>query len=164
MVLKGMKGCALSIQQHLDFGVARQRLGLIVMIGKNSVSRELAHQQGQRIAGCRVLDNQAHVSDVVFFSQTAQLNIQVNQRLTYELNSPVCTGKAVQNLPVKDKNAKYLVARLQGVMQCGIVISAQVAPEPHQACLVFFVHDSDSNERVMKASGASSSVAPVRVK
>jgi hypothetical protein len=37
----------------------------------------------------------------------------------------------------------HVIARRQGVVQSRIVESPQVAPEPHQASWVFFLHASD---------------------
>lgn len=74
-------------------------------------------------------------------AQRAQVAVQRRQASQDELNPAVLAWQSIENFGVKDKDAKHIPALGARLQQGGIVVSAQIAPEPHQAGLELFFCD-----------------------
>ena len=90
VVLEAVKSLALQRQCSGHFGVARQRLGFIVVIGEHGICRQRLGQRGHSLRRPGMLDDQAGVGHAMLHRQLAQLLVQIHQRLPDELHPAVC--------------------------------------------------------------------------
>ena len=119
-------------------GVARQRLGFVVMGGKDRLHSQSASQCHDFCCRHAVAHDQRRAS---LAAELAQIGVKLAQRLANELDPAVAAGQGVKNFGVKDKDTVKLLAGLQRQAQCGVVADAQIASKPNQTCVKLLVHD-----------------------
>ena len=125
-----MQGDARIGQGTAHHGIARQGLGLVVVVGEDGLHTQFARQAGDVLLGQRVPHDQAGPG---LASQLAQGLVQLHQGLADELHPAVTPGQGVQDGLVEDEDGMHLAAGAQGLVQGGVVMGPQVAAEPHQA-------------------------------
>ena len=143
MVFKAVKAHPLGRQAGCHLGVAGNGLRFVVMVGEHRLhaqrQRLLHHGTARRV----VQHDQPGPGHAMRQGQRRQCGVQLDQAMPDELDAPVRARQPVQNLAVKDKEAKHLPAGAQGVVHGGVVVCAQVAAKPDQAAFVRFVHAPD---------------------
>ena len=107
------------------------------MVGEHGVGAQCVGQCGQLFAGHAVAHDEARA---VMAAECAYILVQRHQAFADELHPPVSALQGIENLAVKDKNTMHLRALAQCVVQCGVVLGAQVASEPDEAYRVRGLH------------------------
>ena len=129
MVLEGVQHDAVVSQMAAYLNVARQRLGLVVVVGKHRLGLQVLGQFDDFVLGHPVSHDQARLG---VSSQFAQLGIDFDQRFPDEFHPAVGAGQGVQYCGVKHKHHMHALAMLQGLVQGRMVGHAQVASQPDQ--------------------------------
>ena len=125
------------LQRLLHNAVPRNGLGFVVLARIHGLYAQCLGQCGDFFFGAAVQNDEACVG---LSAKVAQACIQLHQRFTNELHTPVLARQGGQNVCVEDKHTVHTLALLQGDIQCGVVVCAQVAAEPDQARGVLCVH------------------------
>ena len=133
MVFAGMKSPARGREGCAHLGIARQRIGLVVVVGKHSVHGQSAGQRRNYFHG-RTLEH--HQAALRVTAQRPQVRIEVFHGAADEIHAQVGAGKGVENRAIKNKNAIHPGALAQGMVEGRVVRRAQVAPEPDQPSTV----------------------------
>ena len=143
MVFEAVKAHPLGRQTGCHLGVAGNGLRLVVMVGEHRLHTECQRLLHHGATGCVVQHHQPGPGYAMRQGQRRQCGVQLDQAMPDELDAPVRARQPIQNLAVKDKEAKHLPAGAQGVVQGGVVVCAQVAAKPDQTAFVRFVHAPD---------------------
>ena len=130
VVLEGVKGPSGNGQPGAHQAIARQGLGLVVVVGKNSLGTQAVCQCGHRLCGHRVQHDQ---SAAWVGRQRSQHPIKLLQRLPDELHAPIGPRQRVQNFMVKNKDAMHLLALGERPVQGCMIGGAQIAAEPDES-------------------------------
>ena len=130
MVLEGVQHDAVVGQMAAHLNVARQRQGLVVVVGEYHLGLQVLGQFDDFVFGHAVAHDQACLRVPRHFPQAG---IDLDQRLADELDPAVGAGQDVQDLGVEHEHHMHPLTVLQGMVQGGVVTHAQVAPQPDQA-------------------------------
>ena len=127
LVLEGLEGCAAHRETGCDGAVARDGRRLVVVIGIYRFNLQLCCQR--RHFGARIA--MAHDQAAAQFAQGC---IELGDAMPDELDTPVgACRQRVKDCGVEDKHAIDPAVPRHGVMECGVVVDAQVAAEPDQS-------------------------------
>ena len=130
MVLVGVHCHACALQQAAHTRIARQRLGLVVVVGEDRGRAQLLRQARNFLFGQALAHDQAGIGVA---GERAQLGIDAGQAFTNELDAPVGARQRREDGVVEKKDAMHLRAAAQGMKKGGVVARAQVASQPDQA-------------------------------
>ena len=140
MVLAGVQHDAGVGQAAAHAGVAGQRVGFVVVVGVDRLHAQLRRQPRHLVDGQPVAHEQPGAVDAVRGAQRAQLGVDADQAVADELHAAVGTGQGVEDGAVEHEHAPHLPRRAQRVVQCRMVVGAQVAAQPDQRAVDRFVH------------------------
>ncbi len=124
--------------EHLLVALARG--GLVVVVGIDRLHAELAGQPRDLVDRRAVAHDQPDPLDAVGASQTAQLFVEVEQRLVDELDPPVgLRPRSGRRLRMSVSNTNTHQTRWRAWRSAwwsaALVARAQVAPEPNQSAV-----------------------------
>ena len=122
-------------QASAHLGVARERVGIVIVAGVHRLHPQPGGHRGQLLGGPSVAADHAHRGGAchpVRLGQRPQFGIQHRQAVAQELHAPIGTRQRVQDRGVEDEGAPHAPRRLQGPVQGCMVFHAQVAAQPHQ--------------------------------
>jgi CheY-like chemotaxis protein len=132
MVLDGMHRHANVGQPSAHARVARQGGGVVVVIGIYRLRAQNVRQRRDLVDRVAMPHDQPAALDAVRTAQRAQLRVQADQAVADEFHPAVLARQRVEDASVEDKHAPHLAGGAQGVVQGGMVVGTQVAPEPQQ--------------------------------
>ena len=113
--------------QH--FGVSRERGRFIVMVRQYRLHTELFGQFDDFRHGMPMPDQQSSGGVI---RHGAPSLVKFLDSAVNEADPPVMGGQTVQDVAVKHKATKHFVAVLDRGVQSGMVVHAQIPPEPDQ--------------------------------
>jgi len=138
LVLEGVEGDTVTLQRVAHGFVARHRLGLVIVVGKHRLGRQLAGQPRQLIYRNRMAHDQSRAGQT---GPLAQVPVEFQQRFANELDPPVAAWQRQEDGGIENEDAVDLAARLERVEQGGVVMGPQVPAKPHQAGVVRRFHN-----------------------
>jgi len=114
----------------------------VVVVGVHRLHAQLRGQARDLLNGAAVAHQQPHAFGAVAAPERAQLLVEVDERLVDELDPPVRLQAALeqrlQDVGIEHKDAPDALALAQRLMQCSVVVAAQVAAQPDQTAGVGF--------------------------
>ncbi len=135
MVLHGAQADAGLRQPPAGHGVARQRIGLVVVAGVHGLHAQGLGQVGDLVHRLAVAHDQAHAVHPMCGAQGAQFGVHAHQAVADELDAAVDPRQGVEDGAVEHEHAPHLPGCEQGVVQRGMVIGAQVSAQPDQGAV-----------------------------
>ncbi|MNZ84055.1 hypothetical protein D3C78_1028000 [compost metagenome] len=130
MVLERVQRHAARLQGRAHARVARQGLGLVVVVGEHGRGAQLLRQPWNFRFGHALAHDQ---SGLRVAAERAQVRIQRHQAVPDELHAPVGARQRLEDGCIEKKHAMHLGAVAQGMKKSGMVAGAQIAPQPDQA-------------------------------
>jgi hypothetical protein len=129
-----VEGDACIQQRALYCAVAGDRLRLVVVVRVHRLHAQRAGIPRDLVARPSVQKREAAAEP---FERVAQLG----DALPDELHAPIrALLQRIEDFGVEHEHAVHGARRPQGVMQGGVILAAQVAPEPHQRGIVAGAH------------------------
>ena len=107
------------------------------MVGEHRLDAQALRQSRYFVTGSAVQQDQAGAGPP---GQGAQGLVELGQALHDEVDSPVLPGQRVEDVGVEHEHGVHLFALAQGLVQAGVVVGAQVAPEPEKTDRVRLGH------------------------
>jgi len=135
MVLAGVQRNAGAGQGAAHLRVAGQRIGLVVVVGVHRLHMQVSGQLRHGLRCVAVAHQQAHALDAVRGGQRAQLRLQPEQAVADELDAAISARQRIEDVAVEHKRTPHPPGRAQCVVQRGVVVGAQVAPQPDQGAV-----------------------------
>ncbi len=126
LVLEGVKRDPRRAEGARHLGVAVLCGRLVVVVRVDGRDGELACEPRDRVARTAVQHGEPAAA-------AAKARVELGHRVPDELDAPVgAGGQRVEDLGVEAERAVDTAVRFQRVVQGGVVVVAEIAPEPHQ--------------------------------
>ena len=125
LVLERLQAAAGAAQAVVHGPVARDRLWLVVAVGEHRFRIQPGGQFRDHLRGAPVPHDEVT-------SQCSQPCIQRDHTVEQKLNAAVVGWQAGQDILIEYEHGEYAARGEQGVMQCDMVVHAQIAPEPDE--------------------------------
>ncbi len=122
-------------QQATQLGVACECGGLVVVVGVDRLHAQPGGQRRYLVGRPAVAHDQPGALDAVRGRERTQFGVDADQAVAYEFDAAVLPGQGVEDVAVEDEDAPDLARGAQCVVQCGVVVGAQVAAQPDQGAV-----------------------------
>jgi hypothetical protein len=129
LVLREVQSPSLAFECGAHRFIAPPRRGLVVAVREHGVHAQVASETRDGARGFVVHHVQAAAA-------LAQALAQRDDGPVDELDAPVAPGEAIEDRAIEHENAMQLPACARRLVQAGIVLVAQVAPEPEERRVV----------------------------